>query len=149
MVFLLAFVFCLVNGFLQGRYLCEYATYETETSKVTFSPQFIAGIVLFLIGMAINMHSDHILRNLRKPGDKGYYIPRGGMFEYVSGANFFGEIVEWTGFAVASNSIVGWSFAIFTICNIGPRAVQHHAWYLNKFDDYDKLGRKAVVPFLF
>ena len=29
------------------------------------------------------------------------------MFEYVSGANFFGEIVEWTGFAIAT-----WSFAV-------------------------------------
>ena len=31
----------------------------------------------------------------------------GGMFEFVSGANFFGEILEWTGFAVAS-----WSFPV-------------------------------------
>ena len=28
------------------------------------------------------------------------------MFEYVSGANFFGEIVEWTGFAIATWSLV-------------------------------------------
>jgi 3-oxo-5-alpha-steroid 4-dehydrogenase 1 len=49
-----------------------------------------------------------VLRNLRKPGDTGYYIPKGGMFEYVSGANFFGEILEWTGFAIASGSTAGW-----------------------------------------
>jgi 3-oxo-5-alpha-steroid 4-dehydrogenase 1 len=148
-VFLLAFVFCLVNGIMQGRYLVEYATYDADKFMGTeFSLQFICGAVLFLLGMAINMHSDSVLRNLRKPGDKGYYIPRGGMFEYVSGANFFGEIVEWSGFAIASGSIIGWAFAIFTACNIGPRAIQHHQWYLNKFDDYDKLGRKAVIPFL-
>ena len=40
-------------------------------------------------------------RNLRKPGDKAYYIPRGGCFELVSGANFLGEIIEWFGFAIA------------------------------------------------
>ena len=32
---------------------------------------------MFLVGMAINIHSDHILRNLRKPGETGYVIPRG------------------------------------------------------------------------
>ena len=48
------------------------------------------------------------------------------MFEYVSGANFFGEIVEWTGFAIASWSGIAAAFAFFTFCNIGPRALQHH-----------------------
>lgn len=34
----------------------------------------------------------------------------GGMFQYVSGANFFGEILEWTGFAIAS-----WSLPVRTM----------------------------------
>jgi hypothetical protein len=50
----------------------------------------------------------------------------GGAFEYVSGANFFGEIVEWTGYALASNTLAGYAFALFTVCNIGPRALAHH-----------------------
>ena len=32
---------------------------------------------MFVAGMIINIHSDHILRNLRKPGETGYKIPRG------------------------------------------------------------------------
>ena len=47
--------------------------------------------------------SDQLLVNLRKPGETGYKIPVGGLFDYVTGANFFGEIVEWTGFALACN----------------------------------------------
>ena len=46
--------------------------------------------------MYINADSDGILRSLRDSrvaDDTGYKIPRGGMFEYVSGANFFGEIL--------------------------------------------------------
>ncbi|KTG33508.1 hypothetical protein cypCar_00010658 [Cyprinus carpio] len=51
-----------------------------------------SGSCMWLLGCIINIHSNHILRNLRKPGETDYKIPRGGMFEYVSGANFFGEI---------------------------------------------------------
>ena len=69
------------------------------------------------------------------------------MFEYVSGANFFGEILEWFGFALAANNLPAWSFAIFTFCNIAPRAQQHHQWYQNKFDEYPA-SRCAVIPFI-
>lgn len=142
-VFLMAFVFCLWNGYLQGRSL-SLADYPPGTM---WEPHFIMGIVVFFTGMAINRHADAILLNLRKPGDTRYYIPRGGMFEYVSGANFFGEIVEWTGFAIAAWSLPAAAFAIFTFCNIGPRGAQHHKNYLVKFEDYPRT-RKAVIPFI-
>ena len=38
--------------------------------------------------MTMNVQADYILINLRKPNEKGYKIPRGGMFEYVSAANY-------------------------------------------------------------
>uniref|UniRef100_S4RTG0 3-oxo-5-alpha-steroid 4-dehydrogenase C-terminal domain-containing protein n=1 Tax=Petromyzon marinus TaxID=7757 RepID=S4RTG0_PETMA len=106
------------------------------------------GAVLWLAGLLINLHSDHILRNLRKPGETGYKIPRGGMFEFVSGANFFGEMVEWLGFAIACCTLQAWAFSVFSITVIGPRSVHHHKWYLEKFEDYPK-KRKAVIPFLY
>ena len=39
----------------------------------------ISGCVMFVCGMTINIHSDHILRNLRKPGETGYKIPKGNI----------------------------------------------------------------------
>ncbi|XP_060067583.1 3-oxo-5-alpha-steroid 4-dehydrogenase 1-like [Ylistrum balloti] len=142
--FLLALVFCLVNGYIQAGYLLHHADFGDEW---IYNPQFYLGLVLFFVGMIINIHSDHILRNLRKPGEKGYKIPKGGMFNYVSGANFFGEMSEWCGFAVACGTLPAYSFALFTVCNIGPRACQHHRYYLEKFDDYPK-ERKAVIPYV-
>jgi len=65
----------------------------------------------------------------------------------VSGANFFGEIVEWTGWAIAGASLPAVAFAVFSFCNIGPRGFQHHQWYLKKFENYPK-NRRAVIPFL-
>ena len=53
----------------------------------------VIGGAMFLAGMAVNLHSDHIIRNLRRPGDTRHYIPRGGMFRYVSSANYFGELL--------------------------------------------------------
>jgi len=68
----------------------------------------------------------------------------------VSGANFFGEIVEWLGFAIAMGlALPGVTFAFCTACNIGPRAVAHHKWYLEKFNDEYPKTRKALIPFIF
>lgn len=146
-VMLSALLFTSVNGIIQGRYLTQLHQYED--SHLT-SPLFLIGSGLFLNGLLINLHSDAVLRNLRKPGETGYKIPRGGMFSYISGANFFGEIMEWVGFAMATGfALPAVTFAFATACNIAPRAVQHHQWYLTKFEDYDKLGRKAIIPFVY
>ncbi|XP_006054831.3 3-oxo-5-alpha-steroid 4-dehydrogenase 2 isoform X2 [Bubalus bubalis] len=79
------FVFCMGNGLLQGYYLVYCAEYPAEWyTDIRFS----LGIFLFILGMGINIHSDYILRQLRKPGEIIYRIPQGGLFTYVSGANF-------------------------------------------------------------
>ncbi|XP_003134204.5 3-oxo-5-alpha-steroid 4-dehydrogenase 1 [Sus scrofa] len=143
--FILAFLFCTYNGYLQSRYLSQYAVYADDW--VT-DPRFLAGFALWFIGMLINIHSDHVLRNLRKPGETGYKIPRGGLFEYVTAANYLGEVVEWCGYALASWSIQGSAFALFTFCVLCTRAQQHHQWYHEKFEDYPKF-RKIMIPFLF
>lgn len=141
----MAIMFCTFNGYLQSRYLSHWAVYADDW--VT-DPRFLIGFGLWLTGMLINIHSDHILRNLRKPGDTGYKIPRGGLFEYVTAANYFGEIVEWCGYALASWSVQGVAFAFFTFCFLSGRAKEHHQWYLQKFEEYPKF-RKILIPFLF
>jgi 3-oxo-5-alpha-steroid 4-dehydrogenase 1 len=148
-IMMMAFSFCLWNGYIQGRSLTLPVNSPSEALALqdVLAPRFVVGLMLFFIGMNINMHADNVLRNLRKPGETGYKIPRGGAFEYVSGANFFGEIIEWTGFAIAAWSLPAFAFAIFTACNIGPRAIAHHSWYLERFKDYPK-NRKALIPFI-
>lgn len=65
------------------------------------------------------------------------------------GANYLGEILEWAGFALATGGALPVvSFAVFTICNIGPRAFHHHAWYLKTFGDKYPKHRKALIPFI-
>jgi 3-oxo-5-alpha-steroid 4-dehydrogenase 1 len=144
-IMLLALVFCFYNGYLQGQHL---AMYNTSTRwEDLLSLRVVVGVLIWISGLAINWHADATLRSLRKPGESGYKIPRGGAFEYVSGANFFGEIVEWTGFAIAAWSLPAFAYAFFTFCNIGPRGAQHHKWYRSHFKDYPK-ERCAVLPYI-
>jgi steroid 5-alpha reductase family enzyme len=131
------------NGYLQARYLIRYADYPANWLT---TPTYLIGITLCICGMAINIHSDSILGSLRsKQGE--YKIPRGGLFEYVSGANYFGEIIEWTGYALTCWSLPAATMAIMTLCNVGPRAIHHHRWYKEKFEDYPT-NRTALIPFI-
>ena len=142
-VALMAVCFNLVNGTLNGVWFSSFA-FEYQWSWLT-DPRFIIGLALWLAGVLINWWSDQILLDLRKGGRKGYYIPEGGMFRWVSCPNFFGEIIEWMGFALLTWSPAALAFALWTFFNLVPRAMDHHKWYRSNFPDYPA-NRKAVFP---
>jgi protein-S-isoprenylcysteine O-methyltransferase Ste14 len=141
----LAFFFNICNGFFNG-YWFGYLSPEYSTEWLQ-DPRFIIGILLFITGMIINLSSDQKLLNLRKGGKKGYYIPKGGLFKYVSSPNLFGEIIEWLGWAMMSWCLPSFSFALWTMANLLPRALDHHRWYKRRFPEYPE-ERKAVIPFI-
>jgi steroid 5-alpha reductase family enzyme len=112
-----------------------------------FDAAFVVGSALFAGGLLLNVHSDHLLRRLRAPGETAYKVPVGGGFAWVSAPNYLGEIVEWVGFAIAARTLAGWAFAIFTFANLAPRAVANHRWYRERFADYPA-NRRALIPFV-
>ena len=138
-----AIAFNFMNGFLNGYYIGNFGFQYTNSWFISLP--FILGIILFISGMFINDKSDAMLLALRKPGEKGYKIPRGFLFEKISCPNHFGEILEWFGFALLSWNIASLSFAVWTFANLAPRAISHHRWYKKHFDNYPK-NRKAVLP---
>ena len=144
-VVILAVIFNTVNCLINGIWLFVLSG-GYELSWVT-DPRFIFGVVIFFFGMIINIKSDDILFSLRDDGSTGYKIPRGGLFEKVSSPNYLGEIIEWFGFAIATWSLAGFTFAIWTFCNLAPRAFAHHRWYKQEFSDYPE-NRKALIPFV-
>jgi hypothetical protein len=140
-----AMVFNTANGFVNGYIL--FLSGRIYRISWIADPRFIVGIVLFVFGLVAHIGADRTLRRLRRTTENGYAIPRGGLFELVSAPNYFGEIVQWCGWAVMTWSLAGLSFAIFTIANLLPRGVRHHRWYRERFDEYPE-RRRAVVPYL-
>jgi hypothetical protein len=139
-------LFNLINGYLNGRYL--YTLGPAYPAEWLASPRFLLGLLLFCAGFAINQHADKVLLGLRRPGETGYKIPHGGLYHLISCPNYFGEILEWTGWAIATWSPAGLAFAIWTAANLAPRARSHHRFYRERFPDYPP-GRRALIPFLF
>jgi protein-S-isoprenylcysteine O-methyltransferase Ste14 len=141
---LMAVVFNLGNAYVNGRYLFHFSDGRYDASWLR-DPRFIAGTFLFVTGFVINRWADNKLRNLRKPGETGYKIPRGGLYRYISCPNYFGEILEWFGWAIATWSLPGLAFAVWTFANLAPRAQAHHKWYHEEFNRYPS-ERKALIP---
>ncbi|MBT3272111.1 MAG: DUF1295 domain-containing protein [Spirochaetales bacterium] len=140
---LIALFFNSANGYVNGWSLFHRGIlYEMSWFA---DPRFITGIALFIAGLIIHIHSDRTLRLLRRQTERGYKIPMGGMYRFVSAPNYLGEIVQWCGWALATWSTAGLAFAVFTIANLLPRGISHHRWYNDTFQNYPK-ERKAVIP---
>ena len=141
-----AIFFNLVNASINGYWL-GFVAPPYPADWVT-DPRFIIGGLVFIAGFTINQMADRKLIGLRKNGQKGYFIPRGGLFNYISCPNFFGEMIEWTGFAIMAWNLPALSFAVWTAANLIPRAIDHHKWYKGYFKDEYPKSRKAIIPFV-
>ena len=140
----MAIGFNLLNAYVNAGWIGHLGTYSLQWLT---HPQFLVGLALFFIGLGINFSSDEILRTLRKPGETGYKIPNLGLHRWVAAPNYFGEIVEWTGWAIMLDAPAGWAFAAYTFANLAPRAVSHRRWYRETFAEYPK-SRRALIPFV-
>ena len=134
-VLLMGFTFNAVNGWLIG------------TGIVLAAPVLVLavpGLLLFALGMWVTRRADAILRRLRQETE-GYGVPAGFLYRYVSCPNYLGEIVQWLGFALVAQTGAALVFVAWSVANLLPRALQHHAWYRETFADYPS-DRKAIIP---
>jgi len=138
--------FNLVNAYLNGRWL--FALGPLRPDAWLASPIFLLGTAMFFAGMAVHVLADRELRRIRAASGGRRGVPVGPLFRLVSCPNYTGEILEWTGFAIATWSPGGFIFALWTIANLVPRALHHHRWYRANFASYPR-ERRALVPFLF
>lgn len=140
----LGVVFNTLNSYIVARWISEFGHYETGWLA---GPQFMLGAATFAVGFATHYRADGMLIHLRGRGEKSYRIPSGWLYEYVACPNYLGEITEWTGYAIATWSLPGLAFALFTAANLVPRARANLRWYRRTFPDYPP-DRKALIPFV-
>jgi hypothetical protein len=77
-----------MNGVLNSRYLT--LVFADNVNPI----QLAVGSTLWALGFYGNVWHDRRLLQLKKAAGGAYVIPTGGLFEFVSGANCFCEIVE-------------------------------------------------------
>jgi 3-oxo-5-alpha-steroid 4-dehydrogenase 1 len=149
-IILMGALFNTLNALMQGGWIFYFSPADYYGENWLTGLPFLLGTAVFFIGMAINIRSDSIIRHLRAPGDTAHYLPRGGMFRYVASANYFGELVEWTGFAILTWSWAGAVFALWTFANLAPRAARIHQYYAQEFpDEFDPRKVRRIIPFIF
>ncbi len=142
--------FNVLNALMQGGWIFYLSPDDYYPADWLTDPRFIVGFLVFIIGMFINIQSDDIIRNLRQKGDTNHYLPKGGMFRYVASANYFGEFVEWVGFAMLTWSWSGAVFALWTFANLVPRADHIYKRYREQFgDQLDTKKVKTIIPFIY
>ena len=137
------FAFNVANGALQGAWIGIFG--PQYGAGWLHAPRFVTGAALFVAGFIVNIHSDEILRRLRRRTRGAYGVPREGLFRWVSCPNYLGEMVEWSGWALATWSLPGLAFAAWTAANLVPRALAHHRWYRRRFASYPA-ERRALLP---
>ena len=149
-IIVMGVTFNVLNALMQGGWIFYISPDDYYGGDWLADPRFIVGFLVFLIGMYINIQSDDIIRNLRKDGDTRHYLPKQGMFRYVTSANYFGEFVEWIGFAILTWSWAGAVFALWTFANLGPRAARIYEKYKDEFgDELDTKKVKRIIPLIY
>ena len=139
-----------MHGYMNGRWYGELAPHLD--GAWLSDPRFGLGLMTYVLGMVINIHSDHVLRRLRtreelERSDRVYRIPQGGLYRWVSSPSYLGELMAWAGFACMSWSPPGLFILGISAANLIPRAISTHRWYRERFDDYPR-ERRALIPFL-
>lgn len=155
-----AFMFCFFNGYYQLYSLKNLCIFGDDW---IYYWNFWLGVLIFALGMFINIKSDRILLDLKRKkitaalkenkdqelenSKQNYGIPDGFLFKYVTSANYLGEVIEWIGYGIAGWSLNGFIFAFTTFNILLSRALKNHEWYRTNFKEYPK-ERKAMIPFI-
>lgn len=112
-----------------------------------------AALACAVVCQVSNLWCHIIQRNLRKPGEKGYKIPKGFLFNFVTCANYTAEIYGWLCFNVATQTLWGYIFMAAGAYQMILWAIAKHKRLKSIFngkDGMEKYPRRFIIlpPFL-
>lgn len=105
------------NLFKNCSYYWGFAAYVSYfvNHPLYTPPLYLRAFACFCLGLLCELGNlrCHILqRNLRSPGEKGYKIPHGFLFEYITCANYTMEIGAWVFFTIATQTLTSLLFTL-------------------------------------
>ena len=131
-------------GAVIGYPLCSTGFVAPPTNFVN------AGLAIFLLSELGNFYC-HVHLSLMRPaeGSKKREIPKGFMFDLVACPNYFFEVMSWVGFSIMTFLPASAIFTIVGLAQMTQWALDKHKGYKKSFgDEYKKLRRRAIIPFV-
>jgi len=145
-VVMICSLYSLVAGMLGWIAATEVTPAMLESG--TFAPLLIPGVALWAVGTAMNAWHHLLLANLRKPGETGYVVPRGGLFAWVCCPHYLCELIAWYGVALAFHHVGAWVISVTMTAYLAGRAHSTLRWYRSKDLELPD-GWKRLVPFVY
>jgi very-long-chain enoyl-CoA reductase len=112
--------------------------------------QINIGLGIFVLCEVGNLICHIMLSNMRdKEGSKERNVPKGFLFDLVACPNYTFEIIAWVGFSIMTNILFSWIFTAVGFYQMSVWANQKHQGYLKSSEEYKKLRRKRIIPFIY
>jgi len=132
---------------LGGLAIAYFLYHPLYTAPFT-NPMLVNGLAAAFVLMELgNLHAHITLRNLRPPGTKVKGVPRGGMFEFVTCANYTYEVLAWLFFAIFTQTLTAYLFLVVSAAQIAQWALKKHIALRKEFGDKQP-KRKILIPFI-
>lgn len=106
------------------------------------------GLAVWLIGTGINLYHHVLLARLRKPGDKTYRVPSGGLFRFVACPHYLGEIIAWWGYALIFQHAAAVAVTATMTAYLMGRSHNTRKWYRSHVEGVPSSWRR-LVPSVF
>ncbi|VAH26616.1 unnamed protein product [Triticum turgidum subsp. durum] len=138
---------------LEVLFIHRYSGNMPLNTALTISSSYLLSAITMIYAQHLAVElpdpSTNLLYPVRKGGDddKGYKIPKGGLFEFVTCPHYLFEITGFFGFAMISQTVYALAMASGTAAYLVGRSFATRRWYESKFEEFPA-SIKALVPYI-